>query len=45
MIDSRMTKTDTANSYQERILRVLVHIQERLDEPLALDTLAGEVLI
>ena len=41
MIDSRMTKTDTAISYQERILRVLVHIQERLDEPLALDTLAG----
>jgi AraC family transcriptional regulator len=34
-------KTDTAASYQERILRVMLHIQERLDEPLSLDALAG----
>jgi AraC family transcriptional regulator len=31
----------TAASYHERILRALVHIQARLDEPLALDELAG----
>jgi AraC family transcriptional regulator len=30
----------TAESYQERILRVLVHIQNRLDEPLELDELS-----
>jgi AraC family transcriptional regulator len=33
-------KSATAESYQERILRVLVHIQSRLDEPLDLDELA-----
>jgi AraC family transcriptional regulator len=33
-------KIATAESYQERILRVLVHIQGRLDEPLELDELA-----
>jgi AraC family transcriptional regulator len=33
-------KSATAESYQERILRVLVHIQSRLDEPLELDELA-----
>ena len=34
-------KTATTTSYHERILRVIVRIQERLDEPLSLDTLAG----
>ncbi len=34
-------KTETGESYQERINRVLVHIQERLEEPLPLDELAG----
>jgi len=34
-------KPDTLNSYQERMGRVLVHIQNRLDEPLTLDELAG----
>jgi len=34
-------RSATAESYQERILRVLVHIQSRLDEPLELDELAG----
>jgi AraC family transcriptional regulator len=34
-------KTTTAASYQERILRTLVHIQAHLDEPLELETLAG----
>jgi AraC family transcriptional regulator len=34
-------RSATAESYQERILRVLVHIQNRLDEPLNLDELAG----
>lgn len=34
-------KPTTADSYQERILRVLVHIQSHLDEPLSLDQLAG----
>ena len=33
-------KTATAESYHERINRVLVHIQGRLDEPLELDELA-----
>jgi len=33
-------RSATAESYQERILRVLVHIQARLDEPLELDELA-----
>jgi AraC family transcriptional regulator len=33
-------KAATAESYQERILRVLVHIQGHLDEPLELDELA-----
>jgi len=31
----------TGNSYHERILRVLVHIQTRLDEPMPLEELAG----
>jgi AraC family transcriptional regulator len=31
----------TEQTYQERILRVLVHVQEHLDEPLPLETLAG----
>lgn len=35
------TKTVTLDSYRERILRVLVHLQSRLDEPLSLDDLAG----
>src|SRR6202142_397569 len=34
-------RTDTGESYQERINRVLVHIQQRLEEPLPLDELAG----
>ncbi len=34
-------RTETGESYQERINRVLVHIQQRLDEPLPLDELAG----
>lgn len=34
-------KTITVDSYQERILRVLLHIQSHLDEPLSLDELAG----
>ena len=33
-------KTATTENYHERILRVLVHVQERLDEPLELDDLA-----
>ncbi|MCL4522916.1 MAG: AraC family transcriptional regulator [Acidobacteria bacterium] len=32
---------ETRDSYQERILRVLVHIQQHLDEPLPLEELAG----
>src|ERR1017187_9684083 len=31
----------TQESYQERILRVLVYIQTHLDDPLTLDDLAG----
>jgi AraC family transcriptional regulator len=34
-------KESTAASYHERILRVLVHIQQHLDDPLDLDMLAG----
>ncbi|MGA2185428.1 MAG: AraC family transcriptional regulator [Bryobacteraceae bacterium] len=34
-------KTETLNSYQERMGRVLVHIQNHLDEPMPLDQLAG----
>lgn len=34
-------RTETGESYQERINRVLVHIQQRLEEPLPLDELAG----
>ena len=34
-------RSATAESYHERILRVLVHIQGRLDEPLDLDALAS----
>ena len=33
-------KATTLRFYKERLLRVLVHIQQRLDEPLALDELA-----
>jgi AraC family transcriptional regulator len=33
-------KDGTATDYRERILRTLVHIQERLDQPLVLDELA-----
>jgi AraC family transcriptional regulator len=33
-------RSTTKQTYQERILRVLVHIQEHLDEPLLLDALA-----
>jgi AraC family transcriptional regulator len=36
-----MTRISTVESYQERMTRVLVHIQGRLDEPLPLDELAG----
>ncbi len=34
-------KTDTRESYKERILRVLVHIQGHLDGALALEELAA----
>lgn len=34
-------RTTTLQDYKERMLRVLVHIQQHLDEPLALDDLAG----
>jgi AraC family transcriptional regulator len=34
-------RTETGESYQERINRVLVHIQQHLDEPLPLENLAG----
>jgi len=34
-------KPVTLHDYKRRILRVLVHIQQRLDEPLKLDELAG----
>ncbi len=34
-------RTGTGESYQERINRVLVHIEQRLDEPLPLEELAG----
>ena len=34
-------KTETLSSYQERMGRVLVHIQSHLDEPMPLDQLAG----
>jgi AraC family transcriptional regulator len=34
-------RTETLNSYQERMGRVLVHIQNHLDEPMPLDQLAG----
>lgn len=34
-------KPDTYASYRERILRVLLHIQEHLDEALSLEELAG----
>ena len=34
-------KTGTSASYHERILRVLAHIQQRLDAPLSLEELAG----
>ena len=33
-------RTETQRIYRERILRVLLHIQKNLDEPLALDDLA-----
>ena len=34
-------KPDTASSYKERILRVLVHIQNHLDDDISLEELAG----
>jgi AraC family transcriptional regulator len=34
-------KTQTLESYQERILRVLIHIQQNLDEPASLGSLAA----
>jgi AraC family transcriptional regulator len=34
-------RPQTENDYRERMLRVLVHIQEHLDEPLALEELAA----
>ncbi len=34
-------RAETHGSYQERILRVLVHIQQHLDEPLPLEELAA----
>src|SRR5687768_6412389 len=34
-------RRDTEQSYQERLLKVLVHIQDHLDEPLRLDALAS----
>lgn len=36
-----MTRISTVESYRERMMRVLVHIQGRLDEPLPLEELAG----
>lgn len=36
-----MTRTATLESYQERMVRALVHIQGHLDEPLPLEDLAG----
>ena len=33
-------RASTATSYQERLNRVLVHIQKSLDEPLTIDRLA-----
>jgi AraC family transcriptional regulator len=33
-------KTITLQDYKQRVLRVLVHIQQQLDEPLSLETLA-----
>ena len=41
MSDTRPKHETTWNDYQERILRVLTHIQERLDEALDLEELAG----
>ena len=37
-------RTGTEESYQERILRVLAHIEGRLDDPLPLDELAGRLM-
>ena len=34
-------RTETEQIYRERVLRVLLHIQANLDEPLSLDELAG----
>ena len=34
-------KTETEQIYKERILRVMRHIQDHLDEPLSLEELAG----
>lgn len=36
----RAPRTATLQDYKRRILRVLVHVQSHLDEPLALDYLA-----
>jgi AraC family transcriptional regulator len=37
---NRRTRPTTLRFYKERLLRVLVHVQQHLDEPLALDELA-----
>ena len=37
---NRVTRTSTLESYRERMVRALVHIQDHLDEPLPLDELA-----
>ena len=37
----RSVRAETIESYRERVLRVLVHIQGRLDEPISLEELAG----
>jgi len=34
-------RTETEQIYKERILRVLIHIQTHLDEPLSLEDLAA----
>ena len=36
-----VVKAETAESYRERILRVLIHIQNHLDEAVSLEELAG----
>ena len=39
------TKPETLNAWKERLLRVLVHIQQHLDEPLSLDDLAARAFL